>query len=158
VPQPGHSTMGRRLLQTDLVRVQGGSQGPSRCGRYFGPSAALVRPQGSLTTAAPMFWISRTRHRHVIASWSVSGQKLRIENNIRSWGTAKESLRRRPMATTTQAAQLTNAATFSSSTLRLRGWLNCNPGVATRKGHSSSHAQRSEKPRLAFHSRGANGM
>jgi hypothetical protein len=39
VPQPGHSAMGRRLLQTDLVRVQGGSQGSGRCGRCFGLSA-----------------------------------------------------------------------------------------------------------------------
>ncbi len=39
VPQTGHNTMGRRLLQTDLGRVQVGSQGSGRCGRYFGPSA-----------------------------------------------------------------------------------------------------------------------
>ena len=37
VPQPGHSTMGRRLLQTDLVRVQGSSQGLGRCGSTSGP-------------------------------------------------------------------------------------------------------------------------
>ncbi len=34
----GHNTTGRRLLQTYLVRVQDGLQGPGRFGRWPGPS------------------------------------------------------------------------------------------------------------------------
>ncbi len=38
VHHPGNNTMGRRLLQRDLVRGQGGSQGSGGCGRCIGPS------------------------------------------------------------------------------------------------------------------------
>jgi hypothetical protein len=39
VHRPGHIRRGRRLLQTDMVCMKGGPQGPGRCVRCIGPSA-----------------------------------------------------------------------------------------------------------------------
>jgi hypothetical protein len=47
VHRPGLNATGRRLLQTDLIRAQGGSQDPGRCVKCLGPSVGGPRRDSS---------------------------------------------------------------------------------------------------------------